>query len=114
VLHQNGRDQKAMRKSATVETPPERLAIAVAPAVLSAYPGTYEVQPGFAIVITLEGDQLMLQATGQPKFPLFAETQTRFFLKVVDAQVDFMRNGQGAVTQLVLHQGGRDIPGTKQ
>jgi hypothetical protein len=97
-----------------VETPPDRVAIAVAPAILGAYPGTYEVQPGFAIVITLEGDQLMLQATGQPKFPLFAETPTRFFLKVVDAQVDFMRDGPGTVTRLMLHQGGRDIPGTKK
>jgi CubicO group peptidase (beta-lactamase class C family) len=114
VLHQNGRDQKATRKSATVETHPERVAIAVAPAILIAYPGTYDVQFGFAIVITLEGDQLMLQATGQPKFPLFAETETRFFLRVVDAQVDFTRNGQGPVTGMVLHQGGRDIPGTKQ
>jgi CubicO group peptidase (beta-lactamase class C family) len=109
ILHQNGRDQKAVRTSATVETRPERTAIAVAAATLRAYPGTYEVQPGFALVITLEGDQLMAQATGQQKFPLFAETDARFFFKVVDAQVDFVRDEQGAVTRLVLHQGGRDM-----
>jgi CubicO group peptidase (beta-lactamase class C family) len=97
-----------------VQTAAARASIAIAPAILRAYPGTYEVQPGFALVITLEGDQLMAQATGQPKFPLFAETETRFFLKVVDAQIDFMRDGQGLATRLVLHQGGRDIPAAKK
>ena len=98
----------------TTPVVPARTAITVSPAALAAFPGTYELQPGFAIVITLEGDQLMAQATGQPKFPLFAETETRFFLKVVDAQVDFTRDARGAVTGLVLHQGGRDMPAAKQ
>jgi CubicO group peptidase (beta-lactamase class C family) len=93
----------------TSDTTSERVGIAVSPAMLGSYTGTYEVQPGFALVITLEGDQLMAQATGQQKFPLFAETNTRFFLKVVDAQIDFISGGQGGVTRLVLHQGGRDI-----
>jgi hypothetical protein len=59
--------------------------------------------------MTLENGQLMTQATGQPKFPLFAESETRFFLKVVDAEVDFVKDDKGAVTGLILHQGGRDM-----
>jgi hypothetical protein len=66
------------------------------------------------LVMTLEGGQLMTQATGQPKFPLFAESETKFFLKVVDAEVDFVTNDKGEVTGLVLHQGGQDIKGTKK
>jgi Tfp pilus assembly protein PilF len=31
-----------------------------------------------------------------------------FFLKVVDAQIEFVKDASGAVTALVLHQGGRD------
>jgi len=31
-----------------------------------------------------------------------------FFLKVVDAQIEFFKDTGGAVTHLVLHQGGRD------
>jgi hypothetical protein len=64
--------------------------------------------------MTLEGGQLMTQATGQPKFPLFAESETKFFLKVVDAEVEFVKNDKGEVTGLVLHQGGQDIKGTKK
>ena len=51
----------------------------------------------------------MTQITGQPKFPLFAESETRFFLKVVDAQMDFSRDAQGAVTHLTILQGGREL-----
>jgi hypothetical protein len=36
-----------------------------------------------------------------------------FFLKVVDAQITFVRDAAGTVTQLVLHQNGQDLPGRK-
>jgi D-alanyl-D-alanine-carboxypeptidase/D-alanyl-D-alanine-endopeptidase len=58
--------------------------------------------------ITREGDQLFLQATGQPRFPIFAETETRFFLKVVDAQITFEKDASGTVVELILHQNGID------
>jgi hypothetical protein len=38
--------------------------------------GAYELEPGFDLVVTLEGDQLMTQVTGQGKFPIFAESET--------------------------------------
>ena len=56
----------------------------------------------------------MTQATGQPKFPLFAESETKFYLKVVEAQVEFFRDQKGRVTHLVLHQGGRDVKGLRK
>ncbi len=37
----------------------------------------------------------MEQATNQPKFPIFAESETEFFLKVVDAQIEFFKNDKG-------------------
>jgi hypothetical protein len=65
-------------------------------------------------LVTLEGDHLMTQLTGQPKFPLFAESENKFFLKVVDAQVEFVRDAKGAVASLILHQGGRDLPAPRK
>ena len=91
----------------------ERKEIAVDPAVLAEYVGTYKLAPNVDIVMTLEGAQLMTQATGQPKFPLFAESPTKFFLKVVDAQVEFFKEN-GKVTYLVLHQNGQDAKATRQ
>ena len=104
----------AVAHGETVVLAGERKEITVAPAILANYAGTYQIAPDFALVMTLEGGQLMTQATGQPKFPLFAESETKFFLKVVDAEVEFVKNDKGEVTGLVLHQGGQDIKGTKK
>lgn len=108
VLHQGGRDVPAPRigDAAAVK---ERKEIAVDPALLDRYVGRYQLAPNFIIAITLEGDQLFLQATGQPKFPMFAEGARDFFLKVVDAQVTFSGE-EGKAKSLVLHQNGRDMP----
>lgn len=48
----------------------------------------------------------MAQATGQPQFELFPESETKFFLKVIDAKVTFVKDDTGKVTHLILHQGG--------
>jgi CubicO group peptidase (beta-lactamase class C family) len=88
------------------ELPRERVAIKIDPKILDAYVGQYELRPDFIITMTKEGDSLMTQATGQPKFELFPESETKFFLKVVDAQVTFVKDDKGAVTHLIMHQGG--------
>jgi CubicO group peptidase (beta-lactamase class C family) len=104
----------ALARGEKVVLPSERKEIAVSPAILEKYVGTYELMPNFDIVVTLEGSQLMSQATGQSKFPMFAESETKFFLKVVDAEVEFFKNDKGDVTNLILHQGGHDVKGTKK
>ena len=88
--------------------------IAVDPAVLDTYVGVYQLAPTFAITITREGASLYGQATGQPRFQLFAEAPTEFFLKDVDAQITFEKDPAGKVTRLILHQGGMDLPGLKK
>jgi CubicO group peptidase (beta-lactamase class C family) len=97
-----------------VELQSERKEITVSPEILKKYVGTYELAPTFSIVITLENGQLMSQATNQQKLPLFAESETMFFLKVVDAQVEFVKNEKGEVTHMMLHQNGRDVKGVKK
>ena len=91
-----------------VVLPSERKEITLPVAKLAGYVGTYELKPGFDLVVTLEGGQLMTQATGQAKLPMFAESETRFFLKAVDAQIEFSGD------HLVLHQGGQDVTGKKK
>jgi CubicO group peptidase (beta-lactamase class C family) len=107
VLHQDGRDTKAPR-TGNVVPKPERKEVTVSSKLLAEYVGTYELAPNFDLVVTLEGTQLMTQATGQEKVPVFAESDTKFFLKVVDAQIEFFRDTKGVVSYLMLHQGGQD------
>jgi CubicO group peptidase (beta-lactamase class C family) len=77
---------------------------------LARYVGTYQLASGVYMMITLKDDQLISRLTGQGDVPLFAETETKFFPKVVDANLDFVKDANGKVTSLVLHQGGRDNP----
>jgi CubicO group peptidase (beta-lactamase class C family) len=111
ILHQGGRDMPAKRISS--EVPAAQKAISMPAEVLKKYIGRYQLAPGFVLTITLAGDQLNAQATGQPSAPIFPKSKTEFFYKIVDAQITFVENAQGQVTGLVLHQNGRDLPGTK-
>jgi CubicO group peptidase (beta-lactamase class C family) len=94
--------------------PSDKKTAQVDPAVLAAYVGTYELMPGFSLLITVEDSRLFTQPTGQSKLELFPESDTKFFLKEVDAQIEFQKAADGAVTGLVLHQGGQDLPGKKK
>lgn len=94
--------------------PSERKEIKLSPEQLSAYVGTYQLAPGVELKVTLEGDQLQTQLTGQPKVAIYPETPTLFFLKVVDAQLEFKKDASGKVTQVTLHQNGRDMVAPKK
>jgi len=90
-----------------------RKSIHVDPQVLKKYEGTYALSLLFAITVSVENGKLMAQATGQSKFEIFPESETRFFYKVVDAQISFENGDDGNVNKLVLHQNGQDMPGIK-
>ncbi len=104
---------REIAKKSDKPIPQERQTIRVDPASYAQYVGEYELAPGFTITVTHEGQQLMAQATGQPKFEILPEAENKFFLKVVDAQIEFTKEASGKVVSLILHQGGRDMPGKR-
>jgi hypothetical protein len=57
---------------------------------------------------------LVAQATNQPAAPIFASTPTRFFYRVVDAEIEFFADPSGKIDHLILYQGGREMKGVKQ
>jgi CubicO group peptidase (beta-lactamase class C family) len=93
--------------------PAERQEAELDPAVLDRYPGRYELVPGFSLDVTREGDHLFAQATGQPRFEIYPESETRFFYKVVDAQIEFHVSEDGRADSLTLFQGGQEMPGKR-
>jgi CubicO group peptidase (beta-lactamase class C family) len=93
--------------------PEEKKVIKVAEEILKKYIGTYEVTPQFQISVTVEGGKLMGQATNQPKFELFAEKDNYFFVKAVEAEVEFVSNDKGVMEKLILYQGGRKTDALK-
>jgi CubicO group peptidase (beta-lactamase class C family) len=92
----------------TADAPVERREVRLSPEQLDRCAGRYELVPGFVLEVTREGDRLFSQATGQPRVEIFAESETEFFLKAVDAQLSFDLEGTGPAKGLVLHQGGHD------
>jgi CubicO group peptidase (beta-lactamase class C family) len=96
------------------QAPKEKELITVSADILRSYEGVFEIQPGFDLTITSLKNQLFAQATGQQKFELFAESNIKFFLKVVKASVLFHENEKGEINALTLNQGGRAMRAEKK
>jgi len=106
-------DLAAIVFGAAYEIPRERKEIAVESKILEKYVGQYKIEPNIVITVTLENGKLLGQLAGQSKFALSAESENRFFSKDVNAQITFVKDAQGQVTGLTLHQGGGDFPAQK-
>jgi CubicO group peptidase (beta-lactamase class C family) len=96
--------------------PSERTAIHVAPAILAEYAGTYRMTDApIDNVIAIKDGHLTTKLANQPVLDLFAESETKFFLKAVDAQIEFFRDpATHAVNRLILYQNGMQHEGRKQ
>ena len=90
----------------------ERGEIQLDSATLDEYLGRYEFAPTFSLVITRDGNQLITQATGQGKIPVFAEAKDILFPKIMPATLHIQRV-DGKVTGLILKQGGREMKAPK-
>jgi CubicO group peptidase (beta-lactamase class C family) len=101
----------ALARGETVKLPGERKEITLDLKLLERYVGAYQLAPGIDVLITLENNQLFTKLTGQATLPIFPESENLFFLKAVDAQIEFPKDGApGKASQLILHQNGRDNP----
>ncbi|MBP7398104.1 MAG: serine hydrolase [Chitinophagales bacterium] len=89
-----------------IPIPTERMEIELPQEVLQKYEGKYDFGGGFFIKIFIKDNKLFGQATGQGAFEMFAENETEFFLKIVDASITFQLNDAGETIGMTLHQGG--------
>jgi CubicO group peptidase (beta-lactamase class C family) len=89
-------------------------AVQVDPKILAQDVGSYELQKGFDLVVTLENGRLMTQATGQGKIPIYPESETKFFPTAMPAEIEFFKDDQGKVAYLILHQNGHEMKAPKK
>ena len=92
---------------------PNENGIKVDEKILAAYVGEYEIPSIMTFSVTKEQDKLFLQGEGQDKFEIFADTETKFFTKVNDAEFEFVKDDSGKVTKAILNQGGREADAKK-
>jgi D-alanyl-D-alanine-carboxypeptidase/D-alanyl-D-alanine-endopeptidase len=82
--------------------------VKIDPRILSDYVGTYTLNADEIFTIKIENDQLKAMLTNQPFDQYYPTGRDEFTSIVNDAQFSFVRNRQGKVDRLVLHQNGRD------
>ncbi len=129
VLHQGGQTILALRPgySSPVAAPPpgspvptptptptSMPSVTMDPKVLDTYVGRYLAGPSYEFVVKRDGDTLLIQLTGQQFLPVYASAKDHFFYTAVNAQIDFLRDANGAVSSLVLHQNGQNVPAVRE
>jgi CubicO group peptidase (beta-lactamase class C family) len=110
VLHQNGRHIPGRRLSDN-----ERQSrINVDARTLATYTGEYQLAPNVIVAVRLEGGRLMTQITGQQPFELIAQSETRFLVGGIDAEVEFERDAtQNRTAALIIRQNGNTMRAAK-
>jgi len=94
------------------DVPKERTVAKLDPKVYDAYVGQYSVAPAGSFNVLKEGDKLYIESRGQ-SIRIFPESETKFFLKAVEAQVTFVKNEKNEVTGLVFEINGQSIKAKK-
>ncbi len=88
-----------------------RQEVAVDAAMLDLYVGFYQLNDSAVYTVTRDENHLITRLTGQGSVPFYAQSDTEFFAKVIDAQISFIPGAERqAATSLILHQGGGNIP----
>src|ERR1700753_3765604 len=87
-------------------TPSKHSEIKLAPGLFDRFVGQYvsDADPYSILSFWREGDSFFVQRTDGAKIELFAESETVFFTKVVDARVTFKIGAQGKTDGLSLRQ----------
>lgn len=87
---------------------PDPAPIALDHAALARLVGTYEYTAGANDVVTLEGDRLFVQSTGEAKRELFAESHDTFFARGQPWRLVFRTGADGKVDGVAFRQGGQE------
>lgn len=88
--------------------PPKRVEVSVDPARFEGYVGRYHWTEQVALIVTTQDNRLFLQTTAGPTKQLFAESETKYFLKHVDAQITFDIDAKGQAVSVTLTENGHD------
>lgn len=113
-LAEISRDLSAIMFGESFAMPIVRNPAKVDPALYSEYVGKYQLAPDVDITVAREGDRLTVQATGQPKDVAIPESATSFYSRISPVRISFVRDGDGRVSRLILHQPGGDLPAARK
>jgi CubicO group peptidase (beta-lactamase class C family) len=101
-------DDENVGKEVNKPMPEARKEITLSNDILKQYAGKYELGPNFYVEVTIEGNQIFAQATGQGQFEIFAESETMFFAKVAAIKIKFNKDASEKVESFTIYQGGQE------
>jgi hypothetical protein len=84
----------------------ERARSSVDAALLNSYAGQYRFGDT-TMTVKVEGDHLLSTVNGSGEFFFYPESQSRFFARLQDADIEFERDASGKVSHLIVYQAGR-------
>lgn len=87
--------------------------VALEDSALQSYIGQYALSPTFIITVFKEGKGIYAQATGQDRFVIYPETQTKFFATEPPLSLEFKKDTTGKVNSFTLYQNGRQLEAKK-
>lgn len=68
--------------------------------------GDYKINDNFIIKVLVEGDKVFVNDGMHPKFEVFPQSESQFFMEEVDAEIVFIKNEEGEVTKIGLKDDG--------
>jgi hypothetical protein len=95
-----------LRDAKALEPPRVRKEVAIESKFLDLYAGKYQFPSGQSARVTRNGSHLFLQAEGDVKLAFYPESTEAFFAKIMDAQITFMTDSEGHITELLFHRNG--------
>ncbi len=87
----------------------EDATVRVPVAVLERYVGTYAIQPGMVVAITLEDGRLSADAPGQPRLELVPTSESQFYVAALDARIRFMASDGEPAEGMILNVDGQEM-----
>jgi CubicO group peptidase (beta-lactamase class C family) len=85
----------------TYSLPTQKTAIPLDLSKFDEYVGVYEIAPGFEVKVWREERRFLTEATSQGIFEIFPESETRFFIKDVNAGLEFVKEDSKVKTVIV-------------
>jgi len=93
--------------------PKERKVINLPPEIFDRYCGEYEISPGSSIRIFRQGQRFWVQVEGQRQVEILPESETRFFGRLLEVEINFSLDAEGRANALTLIQGRKEIQARK-
>jgi CubicO group peptidase (beta-lactamase class C family) len=113
TLDQGGRKTKALKLDPNRPQVPVNK-VTLTQTELDNLVGIYELNPNFAITISNENGQLIIQATAQPKIPFETQSKSEFTNAMIQARIVFEIDAAGKAVSLTLFQAGQELKGVKK